>query len=168
MGYCIWYPYLSRLRTYLFCLPLLILKDWIKLRSALKTSFNTGSPLKNMGPTREEYRSAREEYGYTPVGVWVYPWGIWVLLLKNMGLPVRNMGIPMKNIVKTKAPSPKNSIFIFYSTPKEILSRGGEWVRVLDAIAPCGWGGGGNTTWQRLTKQCLVHAWLGGPQSWTK
>ena len=32
---------------------------------------------------------------------------------------------------------------------------GGELVRVLDAIAPCGWWG-------------QVHAWLRGPQSWTK
>ena len=56
------------------------------------------------------------------------------------------MGLPVKNIVKTKAPTPKNSIFVFYSTPKEILSRGGEWVRVLDAIAPCGWWGQHNMT----------------------
>ena len=41
-----------------------------------------------------------------------------------MGLPVKNTGIhvPLKNIVKIKAPALKNSIFVFYSTPKEILS----------------------------------------------
>ena len=43
---------------------------------------------------------------------------------------------------------------------------GGGAGRVLDAIAYVF--GGGNTTRQRLTKQCLVHAWLGGPQSWTQ
>ena len=41
-----------------------------------------------------------------------------------MGLPVKNMGIhvPLKNIVKIKAPTPKNSIYVFCSTPKEILN----------------------------------------------
>ena len=41
-----------------------------------------------------------------------------------MGLPVKNMGIhvPLKNIVKIKAPAPKNSIYVFCSTPKEILN----------------------------------------------
>ena len=93
------------------------------------------------------------------------------------------MHVPLKNIVKIKAPAPKNSIFVFCSTPKEILNfnnlplknsmvpqpgvgGGGGAVRVLDAIAHVF--SGGNTTRQRLTKQCLVHAWLGGPQSWTK
>ena len=41
-----------------------------------------------------------------------------------MGLPVKNTGIhvPLKNKVKIKAPALKNSIFVFYSTPKDILS----------------------------------------------
>ena len=101
-----------------------------------------------------------------------------------MGLPIKNTGthVPLKNSVKIKAPALKNSICVFYPTPKQILSfnnlplknsmvpqpgvGGGGAGRVLDAIAHVF--GGGNTTRQRLTKQCLVHAWLGGPQSWTK
>ena len=56
--------FIRGLRTWLFCLPLLILKDWIKLHSALKTSFKYGFTL--------------EEYGSYPWRIWVSPWRIWV------------------------------------------------------------------------------------------
>ena len=35
---------------------------------------------------------------------------------------LKNVGLPLKNIMGIKALSPKNSIFYFYITPKEILN----------------------------------------------
>ena len=85
-----------------------------------------GLPVRNMGPTPEEYRSTREEYGYTPEEYRKK------LKLQPPKIPYLFSTLPLK----------KSSVLIIY--PSRIpwfLNRGGEWVRVLHAIAPCGcWG----------------------------
>ena len=64
-----------------------------------------------------------------------------------MGLPVKNMGIhvPLKNTVKIKAPAPKNSIFVFYSTPNEILNFNN--LPLKHSMVPQPGVGGGGKNW---------------------
>ena len=64
------------------------------------------------------------------------------------------MHVPLKNIVKIKAPAPKNSIFVFCSTPKEILNFNN--LPLKNSMVPQpGVGGGGSGYGIRCNSPCV-------------
>ena len=79
-----------------------------------------------------------------------------------MGLPVKNMGIhvPLKNIVKIKAPAPKNSIYVFCSTPKAILNFNN--LPLKNSMVPQPGVGGGGELVRVLDVRCNSPVWLVG------